>query len=135
MRIRKNKIYRFDLDIYCRNIYIVVLDYQSDYSILNKYFAESYTNNLLRTDNLDEYGAVTWCTITHKLSKRRGILIMLRPNMTNNDITHESIHGAIDICNDLGIKFDYENNEALAYLGGYISKCCNKVMDLYKKKK
>ena len=39
----------------------------------------------------------------------------------SNVIVHESVHAGMSILNYKGIKFDYYNQEMLAYLVGYIA--------------
>jgi hypothetical protein len=45
------------------------------------------------------------------------------------NVTHESIHVAMDIFGYCGIVPDNNNQEPLCYLAGWVAKCCKEVLD------
>lgn len=47
--------------------------------------------------------------------------------ITLRNVTHESVHAANFIFSDLGIKADADNDEAQAYLAGFVADCIEKV--------
>ena len=55
--------------------------------------------------------------------------------MSLRNITHESVHAANFILSDLGIGVDTDNDEAQAYLAGFVADCIEKVqVELVKRK-
>jgi hypothetical protein len=63
-------------------------------------------------------------------ANRGGVLIRFEnleaANVSN--ITHESIHAAIEILSYCDIKLDADNSEVLCYLAGWIAGCCGEVV-------
>lgn len=54
--------------------------------------------------------------------------------MTFNTITHESVHVAMEICRYCNIAMDFDNQEPLAYLAGWVAGCCSEVLASVTKK-
>ena len=69
-----------------------------------------------------------------------GVLIVFNigRNMGGSEIvgtiTHESLHAANSIFDDMGIGYDLTNDEHAAYFVGWIARCCWKVLqeEIYK---
>ena len=55
--------------------------------------------------------------------------------ITSRNITHESVHAANFIFDDLGIKIDTDNDEAQAYLAGFVANCIDIVQTEVVKRK
>jgi hypothetical protein len=68
------------------------------------------------------------CVIEQNLN-RGGVLIRFenKSKMTTPIITHEAIHAALAILDYCGIQIVAGNDEPLAYLAGWIAKCCTEV--------
>jgi hypothetical protein len=49
--------------------------------------------------------------------------------MSLSTITHESVHAAIDILTYCDVRLDPNNQEPICYLAGWVTKCCEEVLD------
>jgi len=65
-----------------------------------------------------------------------GILLIFqsKKSLTTSIITHESIHAAMDILEYIDFKLDYDNQEPLTYLAGWIADCVYRVKNEIQKK-
>lgn len=131
----KTVIHEFDPVIYPRKLWICInpstAELENSFSIDTKYGSGN-----LKFDKY--YSLATTSPVFKKDGDCRGVLICLK-NQKSADfdiISHESIHAADYICEELGIKGqDFsENNEAYAYLVGWISKCCGEAKRFNKSK-
>jgi hypothetical protein len=59
-------------------------------------------------------------------------MIMLHPKTRHSIIVHEIIHVTHMILRDVGIKEDYNNDEAETYLADYLVEVIYKALDKYK---
>lgn len=80
------------------------------------------------------YAAVVFRAIDKK--GREEIVVAFEKNSLNNEIiAHECIHIVNLIFLDIGMKLDLDNDEAQAYLTGYLFSKCEKFLKSNKKKK
>ena len=92
---------------------------------------------------MENYGAVTYPRIKRKSSGMYGVLIVFNigRNMGGSEIvgtiTHENLHAANSIFDEMGIGYDLTNDEHAAYFVGWIARCCWKVLqeEIYKDNK
>ena len=64
-------------------------------------------------------------SVTFRQNQCLGILIWF-PDIhlaKANWITHESVHGTLELFDQLGLRVDYRNQEPLAYLAGWFAEC------------
>ena len=131
----KTVIHEFDPVIYPRKLWICInpstVDLEGSFVIDTKYGGGD-----LKFDKF--YSLATTSPVFKKDGNYRGVLICFKSRMSADSdiISHESVHAADYICEELGIKGqDFsENNEAYAYLVGWISKCCGEVKKFKKTK-
>lgn len=115
-KMKKETLHEFDLASYPIKLWIAVskskfediLDDVSDFSDIS--------------DPITEY------TYDKKTGKG-GVLIRFasKKEMNIENITHESIHAAMDIFSYIGANVNLEDQECFSYLCGYIADCCDKV--------
>lgn len=48
-------------------------------------------------------------------------------DMTASNMAHEALHASMDLFGLIGCKMDYDNQEPLAYLVGWVTDCVDKV--------
>lgn len=114
----KQNILEFDPVIYPRKVWISI---NPDIGKLKERFDD--------IEELDETTcASVFCTYD-KIKKLGGVLIVFKNKKDLNAdlITHESIHAALRILEYVGYMPDYNNQEPLTYLAGWIASCCEKV--------
>lgn len=56
-----------------------------------------------------------------------GVVVYLNHKMSVMDIAHEALHVSSFILSDVGVKGDFCNDEAQAYLVGFSADCINQV--------
>lgn len=78
----------------------------------------------------ENYGAATYGVCERK-DGCYGVLIVFKntPSYENGsevieDVSHESVHAAGRTFKELGVRADYDNDEPMAYLVGWVAKCC-----------
>lgn len=116
--------HKFTLDIYPVSIYIAITNDQT--AVTDRFFDGCG----LEIGDLPEYCKALCMTVIDKPTYERGNLILFRKKnlMTTSIMAHESFHCAENICHDLGIVYnDDNNNEAMAYLIEWIVDCCEQV--------
>lgn len=94
-------------------------------------------------EKYEDGNAYTYQCVMHKKSKKYGTLILfiLEGNVLGSDIvgriSHESLHAANSIFDEMGIGYDLTNDEHAAYFVGWIARCCWKVLqkEIYKDNK
>ena len=115
-------IKQFDPQIYPRKLWVVI---EPDMGKLMSRFGG------LEKDELEDE---TWDAMTaHVYNKNKnigGLMVIFKNSecLTSSNITHESIHVAMDILDYVGVKIDYDNQEPLAYLAGWVTECVYKVI-------
>ena len=78
--------------------------------------------------------ATTYPQVIRKATKCKGVLIVFDLDAKAGGseivsfITHESLHAANAIFNDLDIGYSLTDHEHAAYLVGWVAKCCWKVL-------
>lgn len=121
-----NKVvfHKFSPNIYPTNIYIAVTNNQS--AISDRFMYEDCKD----IDDLSVNCDALCLSVIERDTNDFGDLIVFRKKeyMTVPTMAHESFHCAANIFRKLGISYnDDDNNEAFAYLIGYIVDCCNQV--------
>jgi hypothetical protein len=124
-------IHQFDPVIYPRKIWIT---YDATVKELNEYFPEG--------DGCDRYFGEMSETVdaavyfTRSKDKLGGCLLRFtgRNSMDMKNVSHESVHAANGIFRYCGLDADTRNDEAHAYLVGWIAKCCEEVKNKQAKK-
>lgn len=114
--IKEPMVYEFDPVIYPRRLYIAVTTDQ-----LKKRFDgvcewEDSFNAVVENVNDNQKGL-------------GGVLMRFHciGEMTAEIMAHESVHAACNILDYVGSKVETNNQEHLAYLVGWIAKCCEEV--------
>ena len=85
-------------------------------------------------EKYEDGNAYTYQCVMHKKSKKYGTLILfiLEGNVLGSEIvgriSHESLHAANSIFDEMGIGYDLTNDEHAAYFVGWIARCCWKVL-------
>jgi hypothetical protein len=110
------KLHEFDPVIYPRLIWITASTCKFEDRFEN---VSDFSNNC---------HAVVDC-VFDKLQTRGGVLIRFanKNAMTIGNITHESIHAALNILGYCDIATTTDNQEPLSYLAGWIAECCEEV--------
>lgn len=117
--MKKIKIAEFDCQIYPRLIWLAV---DAPEAVLKDLFGSDVA---IMTENAD-----AMCSIEtrQKPDEKSGCLIQFhKETFTETNICHESVHAALDILECVGVKTDVQHQEALAYLTGWVFKCCMEV--------
>lgn len=120
------KIFEFDPQIYPRKLWVV--------SSVNEKELKKVFVNTDRTEldlvGLSDFDAIVYSVRNIKDDGKIGeLVILVRPEQVDTGkIVHESIHVALDIFFDLGMRVDYENQEPFTYLSGWVGKCIEKVI-------
>lgn len=118
-------IHEFDPVIYPRKVWIT---YDATSDDLNNMFP---TGDLYGNKFKDEEG---YYGIAYRTKRgdndKGGVLIRFADNkdsMSSWNMLHEVMHAAAMICDYVGIKADWDNDEAFVYLATWIMKCCEQV--------
>lgn len=117
---RQAKLYQFDPMIYPRLLWVVT---GGDYSDIKKWFL-TYGGEEIKGSDIENMGAMTQ-SVTFRQNQYLGILIWF-PDIRlakANWITHESVHGTLELFDQLGLRVDYRNQEPIAYLAGWFAEC------------
>jgi hypothetical protein len=119
-------IKQFDTIIYPRQIWIAAGGTRED--IASNFKDSDGDPFLINPDDIRDSEALTY-GVNDKSGKIGGSLVWFHDTdkMTSRNITHESVHAANIIFSDLGIKIDTDNDEAQAYLAGFVADCIDKV--------
>lgn len=124
----KTIFHEFSPEVYPRKLWICVSkdvkEIESRFVLDKKYSNES---DSFSTEN----SMALCCAVENKADYRKGVLIIFAEKKCLNFdvVSHESIHAADYICQELGIlsqEFS-SGNEHYAYLVGWIAKCCEEV--------
>lgn len=132
MKKISENIWEFDPQIYPQLLWVSVNPTEEE----QKAFTTTYEKpeKDLKAD-LNGYHAVV-DRVRFKESRRTGNIITFSSlesiNFTN--VAHESSHVTMDICSYCGVKTHYDNQEAIAYLVGWVADCCEKVKEEYGKR-
>lgn len=106
----KLKIYRKKIDIFHYTLEICVAD-----DLQNA--AKKYSCD----EDLERYEAVV--LTQNNISK---VIVIIHHNASIGVISHEAVHAANEILDYVGIDMSYKNDEAQAYLVGYIAEFIHK---------
>lgn len=122
--MKKTVFHKFCPDIYPTNIYVAVTNSQTDICDM---FLDEHGQEI---GDLPIHCDALCMSVAERSNNERVDLIVFRKKeyMTVSTMAHESFHCAENICRKLGIVYNNEdNNEAFAYLIGYIIDCCDQV--------
>lgn len=118
---KKNfKVYQFDPMVYPRFLWVIT---GGDYGDVKKWFLH-YSEQELEESDISNMGGMT-NSVFSKFNQCYGVLVWF-PDIRlakANWITHESVHGTLELFDQLGLRVDYRNQESLAYLAGWIAEC------------
>ena len=112
-----NKIYEFDPKIYPQRLWVSVGAKKEDLVEFED------------VSEMNDYAIATTTPIVNKAKNKGGVLIRFRSkkDMTLSIVAHESTHAAMCILDYVGVEFDAENQEPVAYMIGWIAECIDKV--------
>lgn len=119
---KQHQIHEFDPNIYPRKVWITC---GVPFSIIKDMF--ELPDGIIEIEE-DTDARVIMCRRL-KPEIKGGVLIEFKNKsaMTIANITHESIHAAIDIFSYVDAYIQANNQEPFAYLSGWIADCCNQV--------
>lgn len=111
-------VYEFDPTIYPRKLWIAVTSSSLKYKF----------------ENISEFDKSAYAMVdnVYDLAQDKGGVLIRFDSidaMSVGNIAHESIHAACEILDYVGSFIDTKNQEHLAYLAGWIAKCCENVRD------
>ena len=112
------KVHEFYPTIYPRRVWVVKKGKPED---LQGVFSDKDGNDLEMGD-YEGAKACVWHAM-HRDSKRLGVLVLLREDITVADVAHEADHVANKIFTDCAIDFTTEHDEHHAYLVGWAADC------------
>ena len=117
-RITEPTVYEFDPTIYPREVWVAVTSsaLKDKFEQVSAWDESAYA----MVDNVYDFE-----------HDKGGVLIRFEDvnAMSIGNITHESIHAACEILDYVGSFIDTKNQEHLAYLAGWIAKCCGEVKE------
>lgn len=119
MSNKPTQIHEFDCEIYPRKLWVAV---GAPFAVIKDMF-----------EDVDRMEANADAQVDHtrrtKPDVKGGILIRFlnRKAMTQENITHEVSHAAMEIFHYVGAYPDPKNQEPFAYLCGWIAKCIEQV--------
>ena len=118
------EIHEFDFGIYPRRLYIAI---GRDFVALRKDLQMRNGEELPLFEG-ECYGAATYSVID-KSDLRYGLLIYFpsRKDMKAQYIAHEATHAALELCRDCDITVDFDNQEPIAYIVGFVAGCAELV--------
>lgn len=133
MPVKQNiiKVKKFELPIYTENVIFV-------YSDCYKLVYEFAKSEGFKDENLDELNKPSYSGMHMELEEDddtgriyRYIFVIKSKDKYNNidTISHEITHAVAEILGGIGIKFNKKNEEAYAYLIGYLNKEFHKFID------
>ena len=132
MKRQEIKVKTYNLAIYPARLYVVFgLEKKASDFIYNNFLTYDGGEPLtsIKEDEYENARAVTF-----KLSRKRdddfAVLIWLRKEITVGVIAHEAVHAAHFIFDAIGQDADNSNDEALAYLVGWIASLINETARL-----
>lgn len=107
-------IKRFDPQIYPRILWVVINPDKKE--LIDKF--EDYPEDV---ENANAFATHTF----NKLENKGGVIVTFNTisDATTSNIAHESYHAAMMIYEYCDGKLDFENQEPLAYLIGWVAKC------------
>jgi len=114
------KKYTFYVPIYSRRVYVYIGD---DYKDINKKVNKDY--KIEESGDKANYLEASVVEMTHKGEGLVDNLFLLPSNVEQHTVAHECVHMAWDILDLVGVRVEADNNEALAYLVGYLMKEVN----------
>lgn len=126
--------HEFSPEIYPRKLWICICDKESiieeRFSLDSKY---SSSNDSFSTEGCHALA----CAVQDKSNNNKGCLIVFakKKNINFDIVSHESVHAADYICQELGILSQEFSggNEHYAYLVGWIAKCCEQTKNYHNK--
>lgn len=111
-----SRIKEYDPKIYPRRVWIQ----------LGTESPEGFTG----VSKFEDYNMAVVNTVTNKVTNKSGFLIRFasKEDMDMNTIAHESLHVAMEILNYCDVTFDFNHQEALCYLTGWVAECCQDLL-------
>lgn len=125
------KIKKFELPIYPQNVVFV---YSNDYKLVYEFAKqEGFDEDDLKDLNTPSYSGMHMELEDDNDSGivYRYIIVIKSKSKYNtiDTIAHEITHASFEILNTVGIKFNKKNEEAYAYLIGYLNREFHKFID------
>ncbi len=127
MKSKDLNIFRFESGVYPRILWIAVTTEPFD-EFTERVFEDGEVSDIPMRKMSESANGETTPVYSEK-EKLGGIAIRFRNRslITFKTVAHESVHAANMIFKYCGCKVDTENDEAYAYLVGWIAKCCDYV--------
>jgi len=133
MRLKQNtiKVKKFELPIYTENVIFV---YSDSYKLVYEFAkSEGFSDGDLASLNTPAYSGMHVELENDDDTGRvyRYIIVVKSKDKYNNidTISHEITHAVAEILGGIGIKFNKKNEEAYAYLIGYLNREFHKFID------
>jgi hypothetical protein len=126
------KIDMYDPQIYPRRLYVAVEveDLHKYFRILSTDSKVEFTDDEAREDFQKKDYAMVTRSVINKEDGKYGVLIQVPDldEMTQSDISHEAVHAADYMYQELGMYTEdfKDGNEGYAYLVGWIAGCVSK---------
>lgn len=103
---------------YENDIYPTGLVISNDIESVNKYYTDIDGNAIQKRDSL-----ATAYVLKRKTSGCTAAGIIFNAPITPKLSAHEGFHAAVYMMDHIGMKLSYDNDEAWAYLIGWIAEC------------
>lgn len=123
---KKLEVHEFDLTPYKRKLWVVK---NGDAKTLNESFNDK-ENKPLENYFLDiKYfaGYVSEKVLIKKDTGYFGIVVNITSGIKNKEIAHEAIHVVGTLFGNVGVDFDFNNQEPFTYIAEYVYDCIEKV--------
>lgn len=118
----KFQIHQFELTIYPRKLWVVK---GGSFKDIERAFYIEQSEEV--EDMLESCKAITF-RASIKDGDWLGVVVYIKQKMVIKDIAHEALHVSSVIFSDIGVKGDFYNDEAQAYLVGFAADCINQVV-------
>ena len=125
--MKKFRYYEYDPVIYPRKLWVCVRGSITD--IAKTFDDKDGSDKVISEEDVENSVAFTFPAILHE-SMDYGVVVWLHRLSAVDDatVTHEAIHAENFMFSQLGVALDLENDEAQAYLGGFIGSCIAKTL-------
>lgn len=117
----------FDTVIYPRHVFVAIGGTRED--IADNFCDTDGDPYYINPDDVENSEAMT-LGVNDKTNEQGGSLVWFHnpDNIKQKNITHESVHAANLIFKDCDIRIDCDNDEAQAYLAGFVGDCIYKTV-------
>jgi len=120
----KYRFYEFSPVIYPRKLWIVRGGTLKD--IKSLFLTRKGGEIEIGDDGISTMRAWT-CNVERKSDRKYGVVMWFPHDMAVHIIAHEATHAALYICGEIGMTFDSDDNEQLAYLLQWVVRCADAV--------